>query len=85
MYGIPTSFCNLGKREACASLKVDIIGVNKCAECSKRLATEEVCFGSLLQESVKYSCLEVDSRYTFSRYCNKSATASLSLSARIGS
>jgi len=42
-----TSFCNLGKCQACAALKVDVLAVNKRAERIQRFASEEVGLGSL--------------------------------------
>jgi hypothetical protein len=42
-----TSFCNLGKCQACAALKVDVLAVNKRAERIQRLASKEVGLGSL--------------------------------------
>lgn len=42
-----TSFCDLGKCQACAALKVDVLAVNKRAERIQRLASEEVGLGSL--------------------------------------
>lgn len=42
-----TSFGNLSKGQACAPLKVDILGVNQCAQCVEGFAGEEVCFRSL--------------------------------------
>jgi hypothetical protein len=42
-----TSFCDLGKCQACAALKVDVLAVNKRAERIQRFAGKEVGLGSL--------------------------------------
>ena len=42
-----TSFCDLSKRQASTPLKIDILGVHKSAQRSKRLPREEVGFASL--------------------------------------
>jgi hypothetical protein len=42
-----TSFCDLGKCQACAALEVDVLAVDKRAERIQRLASKEVGLGSL--------------------------------------
>lgn len=79
-----TSFCNLSKRQACASLQIDVLRVYKGAESIERFAREEVGLGTLDKVRLAVDERRVDRwcRLTFSRWFNRSATASRSLSAR---
>lgn len=42
-----TSLGNLGKRQACASLKIDVVGEDEGAESTEGLPGEEVGFATL--------------------------------------
>ena len=44
-----TSFGDLGKGQACASLQIDIVGEYESTEGSKGLAGKEICLSSLFE------------------------------------
>lgn len=64
-----TSFCNLGKCQACASLQIDVLRVYKGAERIKRFAREEVGLGTLdkVRSAVDERKVDRWCRLTFSK------------------
>ena len=60
-----TSFGDLGECKTSTSLKVDIVGVDKSAQGSQRIAGEEICLGPLMNcklIAVLFDCMHIRSR-----------------------